>query len=75
MQLGIAATSLLGSLAVLATGGVGVAAGQSTGLSHSVSPGSAGSAAITLERLASGAFGVSLTVTNYPTVLLKQQAA
>lgn len=43
MQLRLAAASLLGSLAVLATGGVGVAAGQSTGLSDTVSPGSAGS--------------------------------
>ncbi|MGH3779656.1 MAG: DUF4142 domain-containing protein [Pseudonocardiaceae bacterium] len=43
MQLRIAAASLLSSLAVLATGGVGVAAGQPMGLSHSVSPGSVGS--------------------------------
>jgi putative membrane protein len=38
MQLRIAAASLLGSLAVLATGGVGVAAGQSTGLSQGGTP-------------------------------------
>lgn len=43
MQLRIAVASLLGSLAMLATGGVGAAAGQSTGLSHGVIPRSVGS--------------------------------
>lgn len=39
MQLRMAAASLLGSLAVLTTGSVGVAAAQSTDLGHSASPG------------------------------------
>jgi len=43
MQLRIAAASLLGSLAVLATGGGGVAPGQATTLGHGVSPGLVGS--------------------------------
>jgi putative membrane protein len=43
VQLRVAAASLMGSLAVLTAGGVGVAAEQSTGLSHSGSQGSVGS--------------------------------